>query len=336
MTMNRIGVLGGGAWGTALALACRRAGRDVVLWAHEKETVDAINTRRLNPQFLPNLPLDPAFPATRDPAAFHDRDLLLLVTPAQHARRVLMDFAPHLLPRVPVIIAAKGIEQGSLALLSEVVMAAAPLHPVAALSGPSFAAEVARGLPTALTLAAEDHALAQKMAQAIASPALRPYVSTDVRGTLLGGALKNVIAIAAGITVGRKLGDNARAAVVTRGLSELAGLAVAMGARAETLVGLSGLGDLVLTCLGDQSRNLSLGRELGEGRPLADILASRASVAEGAHTAAAAAQLADRHGVDAPILRAVDAVLRGADVQRVIEELLARPLRDEGRKLGAA
>lgn len=328
--MERVGIIGGGAWGTALALVAGRAGRRPLLWAREAEVVQSINGSRANPIFLPGLALDPAFRATGDLAEAARCDTLLLAAPAQHLRDVARAMAAHLKPGAPVVICAKGIEEGSGALLSEVVAATLPGAPSAALSGPTFAAEVAAGLPTAITLATSDAALGRRLAAQLGSRAFRPYVTDDVAGSQVGGAIKNVIAIACGIVVGRRLGDNARAALITRGLAEMARLAIAKGGRRETLMGLSGLGDLTLTCTSLQSRNHSLGVALGEGKKLADILAARRSVAEGVTSARAALGLAARLGVEMPIVQAVDRILHhGAEIGAVIEGLLARPFRSE-------
>lgn len=322
--MQRLLVVGGGAWGTALAASARRAGRDVVLWAREREVVDAINRAHENPLFLPGIRLDPAIRATE--ALDEPADAILLVVPSQHLRSV----AERLDARGPVLICAKGIEQTTLRLMTEVAAEAMPKARLAVLSGPTFAAEVARGLPTAVTLAANDLSLGKAFIAALGTRTFRPYLSDDPIGAEIGGAVKNVLAIACGIVVGRKLGDNARAALVTRGLAEMVRLAVAKGGRAETLMGLSGLGDLVLTCTALQSRNFSLGVALGEGKRLADILASRRSIAEGVDSAASVTALARRLGVEMPIAAAVDAILhRGAEIDPTIESLLSRPFRSE-------
>ncbi|HYM03705.1 MAG TPA: NAD(P)H-dependent glycerol-3-phosphate dehydrogenase [Stellaceae bacterium] len=328
--MERLGIIGGGAWGTALALTARRAGRTVTLWAHEAEVVAAVNRDHENRFFLPGISLDPAIHATTDLAEAAAVDAILLVPPAQHLRQVLNALAHHVVPGTPAVICAKGIEERSGALMSEVAAAALPQAKLALLSGPTFAVEVARGLPTAVTLASRDGALAERLVAAIGTRSFRPYVSDDVPGAEIGGAVKNVLAIACGIITGRGLGDNARAALITRGLAEMVRLALAKGGRAETLMGLSGLGDLVLTCTGLQSRNHSLGVALGEGRALGDILAQRRSVAEGVSSAAAATALARRLGVDMPITAAVDAILHhGAGIDAAIAGLLSRPFKSE-------
>ena len=327
-----IGIIGGGAWGTALGLVALRAGREPLLWAREPEVVVAINTGHENALFLPGVALDARLGATSELAEAAGRDLLLLAVPAQHLRASAGALAPHLKSGTPVVICAKGIEERTGALLSEVVAEVLPRAPVALLSGPTFAAEVASGRPTAITLAASDGALGQGLVHALGSRTFRPYFTDDVASAQIGGAIKNVIAIACGVVVGRKLGDNARAALITRGLAEMARLALAKGGRSETLMGLSGLGDLTLTCTSLQSRNHSLGVALGAGRKLVDILAERHSVAEGVTTSAAAARLAERLGVEMPIVAAVEAILhRDAAIDAAIESLLSRPFRNEIR-----
>jgi glycerol-3-phosphate dehydrogenase (NAD(P)+) len=328
--LQRIGVVGGGAWGTALAVTMRRAGRDTLLWAREAEVVEAINTRHENAVFLPGIALDPAIVATADLAAMAACDALLLVVPAQHLRAVATALAPALPPATPVVLCAKGIEEKTGALMSEVASASLPGAALAVLSGPTFAAEVARGLPTAVTLATADPAIGQTLIAALGTRSFRPYLSDDVVGAEIGGAVKNVLAIACGVIDGEKLGDNARAALITRGLAEMVRLARAKGGRAETLMGLSGLGDLTLTCTGLQSRNHSLGVALGEGRSLAEILGARRSIAEGVASAAAVDELAKRLGIEMPIVAAVAAILhRGAAIGATIDALLARPFRSE-------
>ena len=328
--MERIGVVGGGAWGTAVAVAAVRAGRRVALWAREADVVAAINGNHENPRFLPGVALAPGLRATTHLAEAVAADAVLLVAPAQHLRAVCRDLKPALAEGVPVVICAKGIENGSAALMTEVVAGELPGTPQAVLSGPTFAVEVARGLPTAVTLAAGDPGLGARLVSALGSRRFRPYLSDDPVGAQIGGAVKNVLAIACGVVEGRRFGDNARAALITRGLAEIVRLGGALGARAETLMGLSGLGDLTLTCTSRQSRNMSLGFALGEGQDLAHILAGRQSVAEGVHSAAAVMVLAGRLDVDMPICRAVDAILnRGAVIEETIDGLLARPFRGE-------
>jgi glycerol-3-phosphate dehydrogenase (NAD(P)+) len=325
-----ISIIGAGAWGTALALAALRAGNEVTLWAYEADIVAAINDAHENTLYMPGVALDPAIRAIGDLAEAATADALLLAAPAQHMRTTIAPLAGHLPPATPLIVCAKGIEQETLALMSEVVAAIFPQNPVFILSGPTFAADVAAGRPTAVTLAGSDLAAAQVLADRLSSDRFRPYSGDDVIGAQIGGAIKNVLAIACGIAEGRGFGDNARAALVTRGLAELTRLCLAKGGRAETMMGLSGLGDLVLTCTSKQSRNYSLGLALGAGRTLAEILGERHSVAEGVYTASAAVALADKLGLEMPIATAVDEVLnKGADIDVVIEALLARPLRAE-------
>jgi glycerol-3-phosphate dehydrogenase (NAD(P)+) len=323
-------VVGAGAWGTALALAARRAGATVLLWARRPELVAALQRERTNADYLAGVPLDPAIAVSADPAELGGAEILLLAVPAQHLRPMLQALAPALPAAAPLVLCAKGIERGSLLLPGEVVEAVLPGRAWAILSGPTFAAEVARGLPTAITLAAADPDLAADLAAAIGSATFRPYAAADPVGAMLGGALKNVLAIACGIVMGRGLGDNARAALTARGLAELMRLGRAKGADPATLMGLAGLGDLVLTCTSRQSRNLSLGIALGEGRSLAQALAQARGVVEGAATAEAAVALAARLGVELPIAQAVDAVLNaGAEIDATIAALLSRPFRAE-------
>ena len=328
--MAKISVIGGGAWGTALATVARRAGHDTLLWAREAEVVDAINARHRNEIFLPDIDLDPDITATADIAeAAADADTVLLVAPAQHLRAVAATMANHVKNETPVAICAKGIEIATGALMSEALAVSLPGQPFAVLSGPTFASEVARGLPAAVTLAA-DGALAEMLADMLGSPHFRPYVSHDPTGAQIGGAVKNVIAIGCGIVAGRGLGENARAALITRGLAEMTRFCVAKGGEAETMMGLSGLGDLTLTCNSMQSRNMSLGHAIGEGRTLQDIMKDRKSVAEGVHSAEAIYKLSRRLKIDMPITTAVHAILHeGADLDEVIEGLMSRPFRAE-------
>jgi len=324
------GVIGAGAWGTALAEVCARAGLGVTLWAHEPQTRDNINLWRANPAFLPGASLSPAIRATGELKDLADCDVILAVPPAQHLRATLQAFAPFAGPGVPVALCAKGVEQGSLKLMSEVLAEVLPQARAAVLSGPSFAAEVARGLPTAVTLACADADLGKALALAIALPTFRPYLTDDLIGAEIGGAVKNVLAIACGVVEGRGLGRSAHAALITRGFAELTRLALAKGGRAETVAGLCGLGDLVLTCSSPQSRNMSVGLALGRGESLEQALAGKLSVAEGVATAPAVRALARSLGVETPICEAVAAVLAGEiGLDRAIEGLLARPLKSE-------
>lgn len=328
--MQRFAVIGGGAWGTALAQVLRRAGRDVVLWAREDEVVTAINRAHENPPFLPGVALDPGITATAELDAAAKVDALLLAVPAQYLRSTCTALSPLLRQGLPVVICTKGIEEGSGALMSEVSVAGLPKAALSVLSGPTFAAEVARGLPTAVTLAANDAVLGQSLIAAMGTREFRPYLSDDVIGAQIGGAVKNVMAIACGIIMGRGMGDNARAALITRGLAEMVRLAVAKGGKGETLMGLSGLGDLTLTCSSTQSRNHTLGQALGKGERLEHFLAARRSVAEGVSSAAAAATLARQLKIEMPIVFAIDAILHhGADINAAIEALLARPFKAE-------
>jgi len=328
--VSRVGVVGGGAWGTALAQVCARAGGEVVVWAREAEVVEAINARHENALFLPGFALDPAIRATGDLAGLAGRDLLLVVTPAQHLRATLKGLAPHVRAGLPVALCSKGVEQGTLKLMTEVLAEALPQAAPAVLSGPSFAAEVARGLPTAVTLACPDPVVGRALVDAVALPTFRPYLAADMIGAEVGGSVKNVLAIACGIVEGRGLGRSAHAALITRGFAEMTRLAVALGGQAETVAGLCGLGDLVLTCSSAQSRNMSVGLALGRGETLAAALAGKLSVAEGVASAPAVVALAANVGVETPICEAVDAVLAGrADVDTAINALLSRPLRIE-------
>lgn len=326
-----VSVLGAGAWGTALAQVAAAAGRRVLIWAREPEVVEAVNGSHENPIFLPGIPLHAAIHATGALAAAAGAQLILAASPAQHMRAVLKELRGHLSPGAGVTLCAKGVERGSLALMTDVLAEELPGIIPAVLSGPGFAKDVARGLPTATTIASPDAAYAARVVASLGLPTFRPYVADDLVGAEIGGAVKNVIAIACGMAEGRRLGDGARAALITRGFAELTRLGLAMGARAETLSGLCGLGDLVLTCASLNSRNTSLGAALGEGRALQDILAERRSVAEGMESAPAVVALARRHGVEMPICEAVDAILAGrVTIDAAISALLSRPFKAEG------
>jgi glycerol-3-phosphate dehydrogenase (NAD(P)+) len=329
--VRRLAVIGAGAWGTALAIVARRAGADPVLWARDTDVVDAVNFRHRNPLFLPDIAIDPAIRATTSiEAAAADADAALLVVPAQFMRGVVEAARACLPTGLPILHCAKGIETGTLKLMSEVGAELLPDSPFAVLSGPSFAAEAARDLPTAVTIAGHDAALVHGFMAALGGSRFRPYRSADPTGAEIGGAVKNVLAIACGIVVGRGLGDNARAALITRGLAEMVRLGEAKGGRADTFRGLSGLGDLVLTCGALQSRNHALGLALGGGESLGAALAGRRSVVEGVATAAAVTRLADQLGVEMPISEAVDAVLhRGESIDAMTDRLLSRPYRAE-------
>lgn len=325
-----LGVLGAGAWGTALALTAARAGQRVILWAREPEVVEAVRKTRENHLFLPGLAIPETVAVTDDLAKATAAEAILAVTPAQHLRAVLTAMRPNLRPRTPVILCAKGIEQTTARLVTEVLTETLPEAVPGMLSGPSFAEDVARGLPTAVTLACADPAYGSTLAQRLSAPGFRPYWSADLTGVAIGGAVKNVLAIACGIAHGKRLGDSARAALITRGFAEMTRLGLALGARVETLAGLSGLGDLVLTCSSMQSRNFTLGHALGEGKTASEALAGKRSVAEGALTAPALMQRAREAKVEMPICEAVDAILAGrARVDDAIANLLARPLKGE-------
>jgi len=324
----RIGVVGAGAWGTALAQVAAADGEAVLLWAREPEVVEAVNSAHENSLFLKGLELSPSIRATGTLADLTACEALLVVTPAQHLRAVLGDLPSS---DIPLVLCAKGIEEASGLLMHEVAAAVRPGAPLAILSGPTFAHEVAAGLPTAVTLAAEDQPLGERLIARIARPFFRPYYSRDVAGAEVGGAVKNVLAIACGVVEGKGLGLNARAALISRGFAEMTRFGLAKGARPETLAGLAGLGDLVLTCSSTASRNFSLGKGIGEGARAADLLADRRTVAEGAFTAPVLKRAADALGVDMPIVAAVNALLsEDASVDEVVGELLSRPLRREG------
>lgn len=330
MKIDSASVIGGGAWGTALAQTLSLSDRPVTLWAREADVVEDINTRHVNRKFLPGIELSPLVRATTALAVAATADVVLMVAPAQHVREVCEALAGKLPAGRPLIMCAKGIEQASGKLMGDVVAEVLPGAPLAVLTGPSFAADVARGLPAALTLACRNEDMGRGLAHTLSSRQMRLYWSADVLGAELGGAVKNVLAIAAGIVAGRGLGPSAHAALVTRGFSELRRFGEAMGARPETLMGLSGLGDLVLTCGSAQSRNMSLGRALGEGQKLADILGARSAVTEGVYTAAAVVRLAREKAVEMPIAEAVLAIVEGnASVDDVIAALMQRPLKAE-------
>ncbi len=322
----KIGVLGGGAWGTALAQVAARGGEPVTLWARENDVVTSVNAAHENALFLPGVPLSPAIHATSDLAALSDCDALLVVVPAQFLRSVLSQLPAG---NRPLVLCAKGIEAGTQKLVAEIARELHPDAPVAVLSGPTFAHEVAKGLPTAVTLACEDNALRDALAERLGGATFRTYASSDVTGAEIGGAVKNVLAIACGVVEGAGLGLNARAALIARGFAEMTRFGVARGGRPETLAGLSGLGDLVLTCSSTNSRNFSLGVGLGQGKAAADLLADRRTVAEGAATAPVLREAARAAGVEMPVTEAVCALLEGTPVRTVVDALLARPPRGE-------
>lgn len=322
----RIAVIGAGAWGTALASLWSSKGDTVTIWARDQVTVAAINATHRNPR-LPGIALPPDLHATTELADMSGADTVVLAVPAQATDEVARALGPHLKTDVPLVLCAKGIDQTSARFLSDIVGTALPGHPVAALSGPSFAADVARGLPTAVTLAAAVPDLAEALARDLSAPHVRIYASTDLVGVEIGGAVKNVLAIACGISDGLGLGASAKAALIARGFAEMSRFAAAHGGQPDTLSGLSGLGDLVLTCTSPQSRNMALGLRLGEGRSLSEALSVSAGVAEGVATAAVLARLAKAKGIDMPITFAVDQVLAGGiAVGEAVQSLLSRPL----------
>jgi len=324
----KIGVVGGGAWGTALAQVAAAGGDEVLLWAREPEVVEAVNSAHANPLFLPDIALAPSIRAVPELAELAPCGALLIVSPAQHMRSVLGALPPG---ERPLILCSKGIEEASGLMMHEVAHEVHPQAPLAVLSGPTFAHEVAAGLPTAVTLAAVPDAGADAIARRLARPNFRPYLADDVVGAEVGGAVKNVLAIACGVVEGMGLGLNARAALISRGFAEMSRFGLAKGGRPETLAGLSGLGDLVLTCTSTNSRNFSLGKGIGEGRGADELLTDRRTVAEGAFTAPVLRRVAEAAGVEMPIVTGVCALLAGqASAAEVVEQLLARPLRSEG------
>ena len=328
--IDRVGVAGAGAFGTALALVAQRAGRAVTLWGRGAERMTSIRETRENRTHLPGFALPGDIEITADLADLAGADMVLVAVPAQASRATAAALAGHVRQAIPVIACAKGIEQGSGLLLSEVLAASMPGAAVAALSGPGFAEEIAAGLPTAVTIASEDLDCADNVAAALSSEAFRPYASSDLVGVELGGALKNVLAIACGIVAGRGLGESARAALIARSLAEMIRIGVAMGARAETFMGLSGVGDLVLTATSERSRNTAFGLALGRGASHAELLRAGAPLVEGVLTAPVAADLAIRHQVDAPVISAVAGIVAGAlTVDAAAAALLARPLQRE-------
>ncbi len=327
--MNKIGVIGAGAWGTALAQSLANSDRDVLIWAREPEVVLSINDNHENKTYFSGVPLHNSLRATSAESDMAACDLILLVVPAQHVRSTLEQFKT-ILSEKPFVICAKGIEVKTGNLMSEVVDEVIPGAKVACLNGPTFASEIGRGLPCAVTLAMADKDLGEKIVEAIGSRRLRTYLTDDIIGTQIGGAVKNVIAIASGVIQGRGMGESARCALVTRGLAEMARLAKAMGAHKATLMGMCGAGDLMLTCSSMQSRNFSLGVALGEGKTLEEILGERVAVTEGVHTAKALRVMARNNAVDMPVSRAVhDFLEEGMSIDEVIEKTLDRPLRRE-------
>lgn len=327
---NKIGVIGAGAWGTTLAQMLRCIGREILIWAYEPAVVEGINKKHENAEYMRGVALDHGVKATREFAPFAECETLLLCPPAQHFEGIIKSLAPFIKKTTPLVICCKGIEAKTGALMSELARLHIPGCTVGVLSGPTFAGEVVRGAPTAVTIAFQDDKLARDMAESLGSLRFRPYTSTDIIGVQVGGALKNVFAIASGIIIGKGLGENARAALVTRGLAEMMRLAEALGGKPETLMGLSGLGDLILTCGSTQSRNMSLGAALGRGETLEKIMSHRHTVAEGVATSGATLIRAAKHGVELPITEVVHSVLhKGADIMKAMEILLMRPMRSE-------
>lgn len=319
--MARIGIVGGGAFGTAMACVLRRSGHEVTLWAREPEVVAALNETRTNPFFLKGASLPPGIRAVAHLSELEGADFLVLAPPAQHMRAVTLAAAPHVRPGTPLVSCSKGLERESLALMPEVLAATLPGCPVAVLSGPSFAREIAADLPCGVALACADLALAGSLALQIQNPHFAVHATNDVAGAAVGGVMKNVVAIASGLAAGRRLGENARATLVTLGLDEAMHLGLAKGARAETFMGLAGIGDMMLTAHSLTSRNTSLGFALGEGKPLAEILAQRKEVTEGAFSTAAVAALARRLDVAMPITFALEDLLGG---KATLEATVAR------------
>ena len=325
MTIERLAVIGAGAWGTALAQVAAAAGRPTLLWALEDEVVASVNDRRENALYLPGVPLSPVIKATNNLADLEGCDAWLVVTPAQHTRSVL-ERAPN--AGKPLVLCSKGIENQSGKLLHEVAAEICPNSAINVLSGPTFAHEVAAAKPTAVTIACANWDLGEALRERIGLPTFRIYLTDDVTGAEIGGAVKNVLAIACGVVEGCNLGQNARAALIARGFAEMARFGLEHGARLETLTGMAGLGDLVLTCTSTSSRNFSLGKAIAEGRSVAELMSDRRTVAEGAFTAPVLRRIADERGIDMPIVTAVDDLLSGRrDLPEVLEALRTRPPR---------
>ena len=323
---NKISVIGGGAWGTALAAMAARAGRDVLLWAREDGVVTSINEAHENKDFLPDVTLPESLKATGNLADVATAEVILMVVPAQFVRAIAQDMKVFLKESTPIILCAKGIEQSTGKMMNEVVTEVLPKSPLVVLSGPTFAREVAADMPSAVTIASKYQQIAQNVADTLGQPTFRPYLSRDVVGAEVGGAVKNVLAVACGIVAGLELGDNARAALITRGLAEMVRFGEVFGAKRETMMGLCGLGDLILTCSSVQSRNMSLGMALGQGKSVAEIMSGRISVAEGYHTAGILAEIAERENIDMPIAAAVNEILhKGGDVKEIVQQLMNRP-----------
>lgn len=329
-TFQKMGVIGGGAWGTALAQTLATTGRDVTLWTFEPDCASAINTAHENTLYLPGVPLNPAIKATHDLANLKDCDAVLVVTPAQHMRASVANFLPHAREGLPVVLCSKGIEISTGKFMSQIIEDIMPDVVPAVLSGPSFAIDVAKGLPTAVTLACADTHIGAKLVNAIASPGFRPYYSNDVLGAEIGGAVKNVLAIVCGLVLGKGLGRSAHSAIIARGFAEMTRLGKALGCDPETLTGLCGLGDLVLTCSSEQSRNMSCGLALGQGQSLEDIMSARTAVTEGVATAPALKTLAQSAGIEMPICAAMANILDGSEnIDTAITRLLSRGHKSE-------
>lgn len=326
-----IGVIGAGAWGTALAQVLSTGGKNVTLWAREEDLYNDLKEKQENTMFLPGVPLHEDIKFSNDLSDItKNSEILLMVSPAQHVRTMLETMKSDLDKNTPVVICSKGVELKTGLLLSRVAEEIIPTSPIAVLSGPSFASELARGMPSAVTISARQQPLRRGLQSDLGVKHFRPYVTDDIIGTQLGGAIKNVIAIACGIVMGRKMGESARAALLTRGVAEIGRLSIAMGGRRDTLLGMCGVGDLTLTCTSMQSRNYSLGMALGEGKTLDDILKSRNAVTEGVYTAEATLALAKKNAVDMPITAAVAKALNGdLSIEEAIEEMLNRPFKYE-------
>lgn len=329
--IQHIGVVGAGAWGTALAILARRAGAEVTLWSRNQSVVDAVERARTNAVYLPDIYIDPSIAVTTELSRVCTADALLLVVPSQSMRSIAIAMSDLVGAHIPLIICTKGIERGSLALMSEVVSSILPENPVAVLSGPNFADEAASGKPTATALACADAIMGDKLAYAVGGRMFRVYGNQDLMGTQIGGAVKNVIAIACGIATGRGMGENARAALITRGMAELQRLCLAKGGRIDTLMGLSGIGDLLLTCTSQKSRNMALGVAIGEHGTVDDALRhKKRGITEGVFTAESVTELAHKLGVQMPICTAVHKILhQHAAVEETVRELLARPFTHE-------
>lgn len=326
----RVGVIGSGAWGTALAVLANRASSEVTLWTRNPNVLASIREQRENQSYLPGVFIDPGIKVTDDLAEACKADVLILCTPSQSLRSTCISISDLLPSETPIVIATKGIERGSLQFMSELVSSVLTHNQIAVLSGPNFADEAANGLPTATTIACQDAVLGERLLYVFGGRLFRPYLSDDVIGTQIGGSVKNVIAIACGIAVGCDLGENAKAALITRGLAEMARLCKAAGGKSQTLMGLSGIGDLILTCNSPKSRNMSLGLQLGRSESVEEVLASKRSLTEGVGTAESVTHLAHNLGVAMPICNAVNGILQGKlSVKETIHQLLARPFSPE-------